>query len=43
MKRQKLRSTINVEENIFSSKYAEEEEKVSLLNFKICKLCSQVN
>lgn len=43
MKRQKLRSTINVQENIFSSKYAEEEEKVSLLNFKICKLCSQEN
>lgn len=43
IKRQKLRTTINVEENIFSSKYAEEEEKVSLLNFKICKLCSQVN
>lgn len=42
LKRQKLCTTINVEENIFSSIYAEE-EKVSLLNFKICKLCSQVN
>lgn len=38
-----LHTPIKVEENILPSKYAEEEEKVSLLKFKICRLYSQLN